>query len=161
MTPLTPRDAERISAWLDGELDAGEAAWVERLIARDPDARALADDLRALGEALRRERLPEVPADLRAAIAARLPRTAGRGWRRALLVHAAGTAAAALLVGLALWQLVPPTPVPEPGGRPETVRQQSETPAEAIAPEDEFPRPKEKSADTAAPSAPAADAKQA
>jgi anti-sigma factor RsiW len=44
---------ELIGAYLDGELDAAEAAQVERMLAEDPAARQLLDEFRALGAALK------------------------------------------------------------------------------------------------------------
>jgi hypothetical protein len=46
-------DNELLSAYLDGELTAAERADVERLLAADPAARRLLDELRAVGQALR------------------------------------------------------------------------------------------------------------
>ncbi len=57
-----PTQNELLSAYLDGELDATEQANVERLLAADPAARQLLDDLRALSvtlQALPQERIGE------------------------------------------------------------------------------------------------------
>ena len=57
-----PTQNELLSAYLDGELNAAERADVERLLAADPAARQLLDDLRALGvtlQALPQEKIGE------------------------------------------------------------------------------------------------------
>ena len=57
-----PTQNELLSAYLDGELDAAERANVERLLADDPAARQLLDDLRALSvtlQALPQEKIGE------------------------------------------------------------------------------------------------------
>lgn len=57
-----PTQNELLSAYLDGELDAAEQANVERLLAADPAARQLLDDLRALSvtlQALPQEKIGE------------------------------------------------------------------------------------------------------
>jgi anti-sigma factor RsiW len=62
---------ELIGAYLDGELDAAEAAQVERLLAADPAARQMLDEFRSLGAVLKNS-LPRqsLPADLSARVLA-------------------------------------------------------------------------------------------
>ncbi|RME93795.1 MAG: hypothetical protein D6766_07495, partial [Verrucomicrobia bacterium] len=49
---MTAETCLKIQSWVDGELPAHEAREIERLVAADPEARALADQLRSLKAAL-------------------------------------------------------------------------------------------------------------
>jgi len=59
-----PRQYEILSAYLDGELNAAEQAEAERLLAADPAARKLLEELRALSASLRSLPRREVGEDL-------------------------------------------------------------------------------------------------
>lgn len=78
-----PTQNELLSAYLDGELDAAERADVERLLAADPAARQLLDDLRALSVTLQALPQEKIGEDLSGAVL----RTAAR---RVLLEGAPG-----------------------------------------------------------------------
>ena len=78
-----PTQNELLSAYLDGELDAAEQADVERLLAADPAARQLLDDLRALSDTLQALPQEKIGEDLSGAVL----RTAAR---RVLLEGAPG-----------------------------------------------------------------------
>lgn len=104
-TPTTEHDAvlERLSAYLDGEVTDAEAAEVEALIARDPVAAALLEDLAmmtsaysALGE-VRATRSFAIPAE-----AAPAPRMAVALFRRTEIFVRASAAVAALFFVVAL-----------------------------------------------------------
>ncbi|NLF08073.1 MAG: hypothetical protein GX594_08845 [Pirellulaceae bacterium] len=69
-----PTQNELLSAYLDGELSAAEQAEVERLLAADPAARHILEDLRALSAALRALPREELGEDLSAEVL----RAAGR-----------------------------------------------------------------------------------
>ncbi len=78
-----PTQNELLSAYLDGELDVAERADVERLLAADPAARQLLDDLRALSVTLQALPQEKIGEDLSGAVL----RTAAR---RVLLEGAPG-----------------------------------------------------------------------
>ncbi len=58
MTAPSPRDDERLTAYLDGEVDPAERAEVEALLAGDPEAATVLEELGAVRAALRA--LPDV-----------------------------------------------------------------------------------------------------
>ncbi|MGD9648239.1 MAG: zf-HC2 domain-containing protein, partial [Pirellulales bacterium] len=76
---LDPRDQERLSAYLDGELSADEQARVEQLLADEPAARQLLDELRAVSTTLQSLPRAPVPGDLAADV---LREIEARGVRR-------------------------------------------------------------------------------
>ncbi|MBU4398757.1 MAG: hypothetical protein KKE86_05405 [Planctomycetes bacterium] len=78
-----PTQNELLSAYLDGELNAAERADVERLLAADPAARQLLDDLRAISVTLQALPQEKIGEDLSGAVL----RTAAR---RVLLEGAPG-----------------------------------------------------------------------
>lgn len=63
---LDPQDEERLSAYLDGELSSDEQARVEQLLADEPAARQLLDELRAVSSTLQGLPRTHVPGDLAA-----------------------------------------------------------------------------------------------
>jgi anti-sigma factor RsiW len=63
---LDPQDEERLSAYLDGELSSDEQARVEQLLADEPAARQLLDELRAVSSTLQGLPRTRVPGDLAA-----------------------------------------------------------------------------------------------
>lgn len=67
-----PRDGERLSAYLAGELDGTDAAELELRLARDPDLAAELEDMRALLEGLARLDDVEPPAGFADRLEARL-----------------------------------------------------------------------------------------
>lgn len=97
-------DAERIGAWLDGDLDAGEAERLERRLADEPALRARVERIRAVRERLAGAEGTEVPEGFVGAAVERATAPAEAPvvplWRRRAWVPAA--AAAAILVGLLL-----------------------------------------------------------
>lgn len=102
---LPPMDDARLSAWLDGELPAAEAAEVRAWLERHPDDRARVADWRADRDALRQHFAPvlaeSVPEALRATVwrgAAARAAAAGPATPR----WATAAAAVALLLGGAL-----------------------------------------------------------
>ncbi len=94
----------RLSAYLDGELTAGEARDVEAALAADPALRAELDELRAAVDALRDGGIVEPPPGFADRLAARLERepmpVGWRRWVRQIRPEGAMLAAAALLVVL-------------------------------------------------------------
>jgi negative regulator of sigma E activity len=94
----------RLSAYLDGELTAGEAREVEAALAADPALRAELDELRAAVDALRDGGIVEPPPGFADRLAARLERepmpVGWRRWIRQIRPEGAMLAAAALLVVL-------------------------------------------------------------
>ncbi len=62
---MNPDLEHRLQAWVDGELDASSAQEMESLVARDPEARALGENLRLLRGFLQEHEpvraLPETP----------------------------------------------------------------------------------------------------
>jgi hypothetical protein len=113
-------DAERISDWIDGELEGAARGEVEAHVATCGDCRALADELEALVRAARAlpDRAPEH--DLWPALAARLdgPRARRRGPRP--LATLGALVAAAGIVAL-LWTLTRGGATPEHDVRPRFV----------------------------------------
>ena len=65
---------ERISAYLDGEVNEPQRAEMERLLAEDPRARQLYDDMKAMGTSLRSLPREKLEHDLAAAVLARAER---------------------------------------------------------------------------------------
>lgn len=63
---LDPQDEERLSAYLDGELSSDEQARVEQLLADEPAARQLLDELRAVSSTLQGLPRTRAPGDLAA-----------------------------------------------------------------------------------------------
>ena len=61
---LDPQDEERLSAYLDGELSSDEQARVEQLLADEPAARQLLDELRAVSSTLQGLPRTRAPGDL-------------------------------------------------------------------------------------------------
>ena len=137
-------DPERISAWIDGEASS-EAAGE---LARDPAARALAGELRRLGDALRDEPVPAVPERLLPEIRRRLDGAATtprrtRPSRRVVAWRIIGTVAAGLAVAAVLWNVLEPRrDEPEPAASrivaeettvPEGTARQDETMDETFA----------------------------
>lgn len=98
---------EVLSAWLDGELSAPEAARAQAHVVDCDDCRALAGDLRALAAATREVEVPAVPRDLAGRISDRIARR-GAGAapnvslprRRFVPVTAAASLAAAVLLAV-------------------------------------------------------------
>ncbi|MBX9787574.1 MAG: zf-HC2 domain-containing protein [Pirellulales bacterium] len=77
---LDPHDEERLSAYLDGELSAEEQARVEQLLADEPAARQLLEELRVVSNTLQSLPRTRVPGDLAADVLREIER---RGVRRA------------------------------------------------------------------------------
>jgi anti-sigma factor RsiW len=108
---LTP---ELLAAYVDGELTPAECRRVETWLAEHPDARADVEAQRRLGR-LFEETAPPSPGDEQwaealAGVESRLagPPLRGADWRRRVTAWAAGLAAAAVLLALALRN--PPAP---------------------------------------------------
>lgn len=76
---LTEDWGERISAYVDGELSPADAAAVEQRLASDPEARRLADELRAVGDACRLAPAPAFNTDLSQAVLAEALRRQSEG----------------------------------------------------------------------------------
>ncbi len=100
---------ERLSAYVDGELDADARAEVEALLRRSPEARVRLDRFLALDRSLRELAPAELPPGLEASLRRRIdaepaarPRRAGppRRLRRVALAGFAAAAAAALALAL-------------------------------------------------------------
>jgi anti-sigma factor RsiW len=105
---LTQLELEDLSAYVDGELAADRAAQVAGLIASDAAwARAYAD-LKALDGLLGSVAAPTVPADLAERIIANVgPQPASRRVIRMPWLKAAAAAAAAVLIAVGAWNLMP------------------------------------------------------
>ena len=135
---------EALSAYLDGELEPAERAALQEHLGRCPECSQLVEDLRTLADAVGRESVPPVPADLIDRIAARLE-TEGtsrraappeRRWRyRAPLAAAASLAAATLLY--LFWQGPPAERQQTPDSGPAEAR---ETPSVAAPPAPGLPQ---------------------
>lgn len=111
-------DDELLSAYLDGELTGDELARAERLLAEEPSRRQLVDELRQMGDELRK--LPRTPlgdgfpervlrsAERRllaeSALSASRPNKRQARWRHMrALVYAGVSLAAGLLIALVSW----------------------------------------------------------
>lgn len=125
---MTEETRLKLQAWVDGELPAADARAVARCLARDAEAAALVEELRALRQWLAAGEPTRVVPESRefywAQIARQLPtRPAGsparpgwvEGWRPAWAWWAT---AAALLVGLALWWAPGRPPTQNASARP-------------------------------------------
>ncbi len=104
---MNDETAMRIEAWFDGELDPAARAEVEALLERDPRARAHLERLRRLRAALQEAKPVGVGApvawnSVRARIEPASTRR-GRSWPVPAGLRLAGAAAAALLLGMAVW----------------------------------------------------------
>lgn len=98
MNPTDPTLLEDLSAWIDGELPADQARFLERRLAADPDLRARYERWQLAGARLRGEHLALMPASLATGIAAAIAdqsRPSRRRWP-----WAAGAVAAALALAL-------------------------------------------------------------
>ncbi len=128
-------DAERIGAWLDGDLDAGEAERLERRLADEPALRARLERIRAVRERLADAEGTEVPEGFVGATVERATAPAEAPvvplWRRRAWVPAA--AAAAILLGLLLATPVLLGPV----GQDDALEDADAPPQTAEAPEAE------------------------
>lgn len=82
-TALPDEVGQRISAYLDGELSAHEAAEVERLLADDPVARRFADELRAVSGLCHSAPAPVFATDLSKSVVAEALRRQATGGRQA------------------------------------------------------------------------------
>ena len=155
-----------LSAWIDGELDAGESAAVAERVRRDPELARRVEALRGVDAALRAIPAPEPSRELRRRFEVRLaaegsPARVVALPRRRLRWAAA---AAALAAGLALYWGVrtpaPGPPVPEVVEVPESAPRAEgpgpePAPAETASPQ--LARVPEASAAESAPVAPSAD----
>ncbi|MEN0111945.1 MAG: hypothetical protein AAF805_14595 [Planctomycetota bacterium] len=79
LDPLAERWGERISAYVDGELAAEDAAEVADQIERDPTVRALAEGLRGVSAACHAAPAPAVGGDLTASVLAEARRRQAAG----------------------------------------------------------------------------------
>ncbi|CAN0355418.1 unnamed protein product, partial [Ectocarpus sp. 4 AP-2014] len=70
---------ESISAYVDGELSTADAARVEQLLAENPAAAQLADELREMATACREAPAPEFTNDLAASVVAEALRRQAEG----------------------------------------------------------------------------------
>ena len=98
---LDPQDEERLSAYLDGELSSDEQARVEQLLAEEPAARQLLDELRAVSSTLQSLPRTRVPGNLAADVLREIERrgvqpAAGQGSRtlQSAVADAVGSAGA-------------------------------------------------------------------
>lgn len=100
--------SQKLSAWLDRELDAESSRELESVLHRDPELQEQAAELRALDKALAQWPAPPVSPDLRPAVLSRVRKDMTAGvWQRMRsvwsdLVQTAGWAAAGVTVGLIL-----------------------------------------------------------
>jgi len=106
-----PEPDDRLSAYLDDELDATERAAVDDLLARSQAWRAALAEVAWARDAVRSLPARDVPAGFWATVGDERPRAApvGSRWRRRVL---AGAAAAAAAVAI----LVVPVETPDGGG---------------------------------------------
>src|SRR5688572_12353744 len=119
-----PSDGERLSAWLDGEIDPAEAAELEAELARDPALKAELDSLETVVRLLRDEGPSQAPLGFHHRVMARVEqehpvRPSWWAWlRRPLGVPLEGWAiglAAAVALLLVLPSKSPPAPeLPQP-----------------------------------------------
>jgi anti-sigma factor RsiW len=105
-------DMTALSAYLDGELDAGHTERTARHLAECPQCRALLDELRTLSLGLQALAIDAPPIDLSARLDNLLANQPARrlrpGWRQRL--PATFGAAASILLGLFLGSALQPTP---------------------------------------------------
>lgn len=92
----------RLTAYLDGESDAGERAAVETLLRESDEARGLLDDLRTVSEAVAGLERRSPPRDLAGMVRSAAERrelleTPGAGWRVTWRIARVGSAAVVLL----------------------------------------------------------------
>ncbi len=135
---LTSTQREQLSAYLDGELPADQAAAVAARIAGDPRWQAAAAEFERLNEVLDRWTAPRMQRDLTASILAEARRKPPRPmWMRWL---APLSAAAAIVVAVML-SIDPPAPkvatLPSPGDDGEAVVQADDRPAPDAAASDD------------------------
>lgn len=109
---------EALSAYLDGELDAGGRRALERHLEACAECAALLADLRRMAEVSREETIPPVPVDLGDRILERLPAR-----RRGGLLFRVPMAAAATLAAMALLWIVW---IRDPGLQPDPMRSRSD-----------------------------------
>lgn len=135
----------RLSAYLDGELAAGEAREVEDALARSPELRAELEQLRSAIQLLKDGGPIPAPAGFADRLEARLSGEAMPvGWRRytrGVRVEAALLAAAAAVVLVFLAK--------GPADEPETVASVAETPEVLAGPANPAPEPAEPAIDVA------------
>lgn len=110
MTGIDPELLEQLSAWMDGELPADQARFLQRRLESDPELRAQWERWQLASACLRGQHVAAMPEALAPAIAAAIAREPRRRgpW--------AWTAAAAALVLVAV--LLPGRPDVEPGPAP-------------------------------------------
>lgn len=100
--------SQRLSAWLDCELDAESSRGLVEELRHDPELREQVEELRELDKALAQWPAPPVSPDLRSAVLARIRKDlAASIWRRMRsvwgdLATTAGWAAAGVMVGFIL-----------------------------------------------------------
>ncbi|HEU0152640.1 MAG TPA: sigma-E factor negative regulatory protein, partial [Arenimonas sp.] len=97
MTDIDPRLKERLSAWLDGELPADEARFLQRRLDHDPALRAQFERWQLATACLRGQPVRLMPDGFAARVGDAL---AGAGPARARWPWAAGVAAAVLVAAL-------------------------------------------------------------
>lgn len=107
MTGIDPTLLEQLCAWMDGELPADEARFLQKRLERDPALRAQWERWQLASACLRGQRVRAMPATLAPAIARAVE---GQGRRRG---HWPWMTAAAAAVLVAV--LLPGAPVQEPG----------------------------------------------
>jgi anti-sigma factor RsiW len=132
---MDPHDPERISLYLDGELDPAEQARLEEHLAGCASCRATRDAFLKLRELLRAESEPAVPADrlaqrraLREILRDRPPETF---WRRPVTLPAPGLAALVVALVVALGALVIERLPLRPATPPATGGEEASAPGDA------------------------------
>lgn len=114
---------EKVSALMDGELDARETDLELARLKRDPEARAAWDTCHLIGAAMRRERA--VSTSLARRVSERLaqePTVLAPRARRAppVATYALSAAASVAVIGVAGWMAVSGQSSSQPGAAPET-----------------------------------------